>query len=310
MTLPGAPPLPTSRDLHVRVCSLCEFPTELTRLSLAPAFNDSTFNLDDYSGPLPNGPADKPLTGIQIIMMREIGGWPLYAIIMAIGQVSYPQNDLVSMFSKQLAIDVLRNKFPDHPFVRPELARSMAAIRLRRDLPGRVSDLVWPLQIKALCLDPQHTLALLRDRILLDRSSVCLGRLHPGTQNSIGDCDLVVRHCVRGSFHFLRSQFWRGSCKSLTYNLWDACLFRVYRELLLKCGPCVHVSCRELSSFGWQPFGTGAIHSMLHQLVTGRHGGLYASCGPWPPCASYSHTAWPMAFQVRFARLLESNDKY
>lgn len=53
----------------------------------APAFG-STFNLDDYSGAIPNGPPEPTLSRLQIIMMLEIGGWPLYTIIMAIGQVS------------------------------------------------------------------------------------------------------------------------------------------------------------------------------------------------------------------------------
>ncbi|KAF8306355.1 glycoside hydrolase family 13 and glycosyltransferase family 5 protein [Clavulina sp. PMI_390] len=67
----------------------------------APAFGDSTFNLDDYNGPLPNGPADKPLRGIQIIMLYEIGGWPLYAIIMAIGQMFSATSFQITLLSGQ-----------------------------------------------------------------------------------------------------------------------------------------------------------------------------------------------------------------
>lgn len=53
---------------------------------VAPAA--STFNLDDYAGPLPHGPSDPVMSGLQILMQREIGGWSLYCIIIAMGQVS------------------------------------------------------------------------------------------------------------------------------------------------------------------------------------------------------------------------------
>lgn len=43
---------------------------------------------DGYSGPLPNDNGDVVvMTGLQIAMAREIGGWPLYTIIIAAGQV-------------------------------------------------------------------------------------------------------------------------------------------------------------------------------------------------------------------------------
>ena len=38
------------------------------------------------------------MSGLQIAMQRQIGGWPLYAIIMAAGQVSTASHTLVSIF--------------------------------------------------------------------------------------------------------------------------------------------------------------------------------------------------------------------
>lgn len=44
----------------------------------------------DYDGPLHHdaGPPETvPMTGLQIALSRELGGWPLYTIIIALGQV-------------------------------------------------------------------------------------------------------------------------------------------------------------------------------------------------------------------------------
>jgi hypothetical protein len=56
---------------------------------LAP--NMQAFPHSDYDTALngdPNQPPVAPMTGLQITMSREIGGWPLYTIVIAFGQVS------------------------------------------------------------------------------------------------------------------------------------------------------------------------------------------------------------------------------
>ena len=48
---------------------------------------DSSF---DHEGPLRHDPRPTevvPMTGLQIFMAREIGGWPLYTIVIGLGQV-------------------------------------------------------------------------------------------------------------------------------------------------------------------------------------------------------------------------------
>lgn len=50
------------------------------------------FSQADYDGPLHNDanqPPVVPMTGLQIAMSRELGGWPLYTIVIALGQVCY-----------------------------------------------------------------------------------------------------------------------------------------------------------------------------------------------------------------------------
>ncbi|KAH9946048.1 glycoside hydrolase family 13 and glycosyltransferase family 5 protein [Epithele typhae] len=49
--------------------------------SFAPSVNG------DYSGPLPNGNDAVVMTRLQIALAREVGGWPLYTIIIATGQM-------------------------------------------------------------------------------------------------------------------------------------------------------------------------------------------------------------------------------
>jgi len=42
-----------------------------------------------YDGPLPNGADGPVMSGLQIFMSREIGGWPLYTIVIGLGQVCF-----------------------------------------------------------------------------------------------------------------------------------------------------------------------------------------------------------------------------
>lgn len=61
-------------------------------LILSEAPNTSAFSPGEYDGPLRHHDAGPPeevqMTGLQIALAREIGGWPLYTIIIAAGQVS------------------------------------------------------------------------------------------------------------------------------------------------------------------------------------------------------------------------------
>lgn len=51
------------------------------------SFAPSTFG-GDYNGALQNGNDVVVMTGLQIALSREIAGWPLYTIIIALGQVT------------------------------------------------------------------------------------------------------------------------------------------------------------------------------------------------------------------------------
>lgn len=60
----------------------------MTHYFLAPNMHASSQS--DYDGPLQheaNQPPVAPMTGLQIFMSREIGGWPIYTIVIGLGQV-------------------------------------------------------------------------------------------------------------------------------------------------------------------------------------------------------------------------------
>lgn len=54
--------------------------------------NTQIYNPSDYDGPMRHdaGPPEViPMTRLQISLSREIAGWPLYTIIIALGQVGF-----------------------------------------------------------------------------------------------------------------------------------------------------------------------------------------------------------------------------
>ncbi|CDO74608.1 Glycoside Hydrolase Family 13 / Glycosyltransferase Family 5 protein [Trametes cinnabarina] len=57
-----------------------------SRPSSPSTFSHNPMN-GDYSGPLPNGQDVVIMTGLQIALSREVFGWPLYTIIIAVGQM-------------------------------------------------------------------------------------------------------------------------------------------------------------------------------------------------------------------------------
>lgn len=76
-------------------------------VAIAPSFmgshggGNNYFDTKDYSGPLPNDNNEPSMTRLQIAMQREIGGWPLYTIIMAIGQMLGATSFQITLLSGQ-----------------------------------------------------------------------------------------------------------------------------------------------------------------------------------------------------------------
>jgi hypothetical protein len=65
-----------------------------------------------------------PMTRLQIAMSREIGGWPLYTIVIAAGQVCiYPTTTLSNFDPDHHNLDVECHEFPDYVAHWSKLAR-------------------------------------------------------------------------------------------------------------------------------------------------------------------------------------------
>ena len=80
-------------------------PRSYLTLVLAPSYGhkegNNYFDTDNYSGPLPHETNETPMTGLQIAMQREIAGWPLYTIIMALGQMLGATSFQITLLSGQ-----------------------------------------------------------------------------------------------------------------------------------------------------------------------------------------------------------------
>ena len=63
-----------------------------------------------------------PMTRLQVAMSREIGGWPLYTIVIAAGQVRVSYNTSFELCPYHY-LDVERHEFPDYSANWPKLAR-------------------------------------------------------------------------------------------------------------------------------------------------------------------------------------------
>lgn len=83
------------------------------------------------------------MSRLQVALQREIGGWPLYTIILALGQVSPPVPHYFRVSINASGIeDVGCDQFPDHAAIRSSLAGGSTALRPGWCFLGRVSYLV------------------------------------------------------------------------------------------------------------------------------------------------------------------------
>lgn len=132
------------------------------------------FSPADYEGNLQHHdaglPPTVPMTGLQIAMSREIGGWPVYTIIIGIGQVRCPANLL--RLNSDHSLDVERHELPDYPVDGSQLARQSRALCPRRRLFGSYGRMVPDVQTEAFGLRALFPLDLLRIGFLLNWPSI------------------------------------------------------------------------------------------------------------------------------------------
>lgn len=87
-SVPGCKFCVVARVLPTDVSAIA--PNMQSEVSLMSPNPQAVFSPANYEGPLHHeGPSPEvvPMTGLQIALSREIKGWPLYTIIIALGQV-------------------------------------------------------------------------------------------------------------------------------------------------------------------------------------------------------------------------------
>lgn len=129
------------------------------------------FDTQGYAGPLPNNPGDVVMTRLQIAMQREVAGWPLYTIVIALGQVRIIYSSDLLLLTP--SIDAGCNKFPNNPAERAKLGEQLATLCIGWSLLGSIYSVVYPVPLETLRLRIILPLAFLRIGLLPYRPSVC-----------------------------------------------------------------------------------------------------------------------------------------
>ena len=207
----------------------------------SPMGASSFGGVDGYSGPLPGGNDEVIMTGLQIAMSREVFGWPLYTIIIAAGQMLSATSFQITLLSGQnwqtdLQLYVLGGVF---------LAASTVWYVLFRYKPS-VYVLAAPWLFFGLAF------------FLIGLPSVATA-LHPAHSALASAATWAYAVASAAAFLFFGLNFGEEAvCVShlfLAFSAYSSLSFS--RVLLLKFGPCVHVSCKDLNRFGLPLCGTG-----------------------------------------------------
>jgi len=99
---PSSPSLYNGMDCEYLSFSECS----LAKRFPAPNVSGS-FHADYSTSDFHEGPPAAPMTGLQIAMAREVGGWPLYTIVIALGQMLSATSFQITLLSgKSTASDV------------------------------------------------------------------------------------------------------------------------------------------------------------------------------------------------------------
>lgn len=233
--------------------SLCKFPTH-DYLQLLY----SSFPTADYNGPLRNDVTDagEPdvivMTRLQIAMSREFFGWPLYTIVMGLGQV-WHLDALLAVITNNPYSDVERHQFPDHVAYQPlaKLANKSPAVCPWRGIPGGMCHVVHHVPPKTFSLCSFRTLVILWSGIFHDWFALDF-TCDPSPSTCVcSNLRLVICHWICRCFPVLWAQFRRGSSMIcyLSYRL-SVTDYLCLRVLQLKFGHSGITSFKVPSKFG------------------------------------------------------------
>ena len=111
---------------------------------------------------------------IQIAMARQVWGWPLYTIVIALGQVRTSIFSFSFVISRFVLQDAGCKQLPDDFAYRSKLPERPSALCPQRCFPGFLFRLVYHVPHEAFRLRSFCTLGVLWDSILLDRHSLLI----------------------------------------------------------------------------------------------------------------------------------------
>ena len=224
-----------------------------------PAPTTNMHASSDSEGPLQqeaNQPPPAPMTGLQIFMSREVFGWPIYTIVIAIGQVC---GNICIVKKKRLTylVDAECYKLPNYFADRSKLARQSSALCSWWGVFGCFSCMVSLVQIEAICLCSVSPLDFLWFGLLHDWHTIDRHSPSSSAYCTCKCCYLVLCCCFCCRFFVLWPEFWRGSCtcfKIITHICISYCNSRAQ---LLRRGFLELVLCKDPNRSGLLLCGIG-----------------------------------------------------
>lgn len=143
------------------------------------------------------------MTALQVKLSREIGGWPLYTIIIALGQVDLIPRCL--LYRLILLLDVECYQLPNHIIDGSKLARRHTALRAWRRIPYLFRSLVSIVPDETLRLRSFTAMDFLWSCFLPYRASFNQCGTTSSPSRFVEYCHLVLRGGICCRFPLLRA---------------------------------------------------------------------------------------------------------
>lgn len=171
----------------------------------------STHPFADGSGMLPYGGDFVIMTRIQIAMARKVLGWPLYTIVIALGQASVHSELFRGMRVLTCLADVGCQQLPNDAAHRTKLSRQSSAICPRCYILGFLVCVVYIVLAETIRLRALRSLDILWHRFLLDRHPFVISVACQDPHYHLGYRYLVLCYFVGRCICLLWFELWRGS---------------------------------------------------------------------------------------------------
>lgn len=147
---------------------------------------------------------------LQIALSREIRGWPLYSIVIAMGQVCVLEHG-PQILSNLVFLDVECYELPDDSSNRSKLAKQYSAVHHRKRVSSLIRRMVSTLSYQASAIRSFFTLVVLRCCVFLDWATFRQQRPNIDAYHHVRHCNLVLCCCFCGRIFVLFHELWGGS---------------------------------------------------------------------------------------------------